>query len=122
MKTFKEIEAFVRKAMDKNLLINVRTDSEISVRNDEYVVYFYKYKDSKCYNISTSLYHNRGISINCEGISITERESALFDLLIEDINDYVKNYTQDILDNFFGEDNSTKTVDDLEFDDENHNQ
>ena len=122
MKTFKEVEAFVRKAMDKNLLINIRADGEIAINTNEYAVYFYKYKRLECYDITISLYNHKGTFVNHYAISITDKESALFDLLVADINDYIQTYTKDILDNFFSskENNRTKTIDDLEFDDENN--
>lgn len=114
MKTFEEIEAFIRKAMDKNLLVGNRlSDNEIIVKNDNYA--FSITKDKERSIIIMSLFTKGCTFINRYSISITDRESALFDILIEDVKDYIQNYSYEILENFFEEDKPI-TIDNLEFD------
>lgn len=123
MKTFKEIEAFVRKAMEKNLYVfnnSIFTENITVVSNSNTRITLELLNFGKCLRLLLGEDDKCAVS---KSITLDDREIELFKLLKIDVSDYENSKVKEIFDNFFEkEDNSDiKTVDDLEFDNENHN-
>lgn len=124
MKTFKEIEAFVRKAMDKNLTMSKDVFDTIFIYNKDSIIEIRKRKnpDEETEHLRIHCYYDRNKYFGCsDAIELSLREKELYKILVLDVEEYERSRVDEMLDNFFFEENITATIDNLEFDDENHN-
>lgn len=110
MKTFEEIEAFVRKAMEKELTVCSQYGSNIQVIEDKYQLVFTKY--GTC--INTRLFNGNNYIGETGVYSLSEREDKEYDILLLDVKQYEADKVMNIFNNFFEEDKPI-TIDDLGF-------
>lgn len=111
MTTFKEIEAFVRKAMEKELTVCSQYVSNIQVVKDKYQLVFTKY--DTC--INTRLFNGNNYIGETEVYSLSEREDKEYGILLLDVKQYEADKVMNVFNNFFKEDEPV-TIDNLEFD------
>ena len=114
METFKEIEAFIRKAMEKGYAVRTNEKWHYHVESDTIHISFAIYNTSLHISYSNP---NQIRSLGSKAIetNLTDREKASLEVLHCDVNDYEANRVDYILDNFFKEDKLI-TVNDLDFD------
>lgn len=114
MKTFKEIEAFVRKAMEKEFCVycnGIFTES-IIVINDNIRITIESTNFGESLKIILGGNHKYGES---KQIKLNNREKELFKLLRMDVSDYENFKVEEAFDNFFKRDpDKPTTIDELQ--------
>lgn len=122
MKTFKEVEAFIRKAMEKGCAVSTTEAWYYCVYNGNTLIQFSLFDDSIVINYANTNNRYQWEASDSTSIKLTDKEKAARTILHCDVKEYEANVVNNVLDNFFNskENNRTKTIDDLEFDDENN--
>lgn len=100
MNTFKEIEAFIRKAMEKGYAVKTSEKEHYSVKSDTIYISF------TIYNASLHISYcapdePRWLGSKVIRTNLTDREKASLEILYCDVTDYEANRVDYILDNFF---------------------
>lgn len=118
MKTFEEVEAFVRKAMENNLFVRNQGDTAIEVNNNDYRVSVYSYNiDARAYHINISVYKDSSrIKVGEFYITIECKDALKFKLLVLDCKKYADNKATEVINNFFFKIDGTTPIDNLLFD------
>lgn len=112
MKTFKEIEAFIREAMKKELTVHSLYSSCIQVVKENYKLLFEKHGAY----LNMKLYNDKSYIGETAIYNLSEREDKEYDILLLDVKQYETDKIMNVFYNFFKEDDSKKTVDDLDDD------
>lgn len=105
MKTMNDVIAFVKKAMNLNLDIVLHSDNHIiKINNNDFCIFFY----TSIGKLNINSQFGENISIE-----ISEKEELQFNLLVEELREYLQERTIRDFDHFFDEYNLNNHINDI---------